>query len=146
MNYIRNKQQEQQKKHLSLDSASDDINNDRSLDSANYNRSANGILDMVMDDKREHSTEAQEWCFRLMNDPEYFKRWRYTDNINAYNSIIEEFQKLYEKTPVTDRFVRARILTGMKKSKRDLAKTMADYEIFNIDENCNKQLTGIFKV
>jgi hypothetical protein len=36
-----------------------------------------------------------------MNDPEYFERWRYTDNIEPYNSIIEEFEKLYEQTPAT---------------------------------------------
>jgi hypothetical protein len=65
-----------------------------------------------------------------MNDPEYFEKWRYIDTINVYNSIIEEFQKLYDNTSVTDRFARARILTGMKQSKRDLAKTEAEYEIF----------------
>jgi hypothetical protein len=36
-----------------------------------------------------------------------------------YNSIIKEFEKLYEQTPTTDHFIRARILSGMKKSKRD---------------------------
>jgi hypothetical protein len=51
-------------------------------------------------DKR-HSPEVQGWYFRLMNDPEYFERWRYTDNIEPYNSIIEEFEKLYEHTPAT---------------------------------------------
>jgi hypothetical protein len=47
-----------------------------------------------------------------------------------YNSIIEEFQKLYDKTPATDRFARARIQSGMKQSKRDLARTQAEYKIF----------------
>ena len=75
-------------------------------------------------------TEVQEWYFRLVNDPEYFERRRYTDNINAYTSIIEEFQKLYDSTPVTDHFARARVLSGMKRSKRELAKTEAEYEIF----------------
>ena len=65
-----------------------------------------------------------------MNDLEYFERWRYTDNINAYNSIIKEFQKLYEQTPATDRYARARILSGIKKSKRELAKTQAEYDKF----------------
>ena len=74
----------------------------------------------VVDDKKRYRTEAQEWCFRLMNDPEYFEKWRYTHTINDYNNlIIEEFQKLYDKTPATDRFARARILSGMKKSKTD---------------------------
>jgi hypothetical protein len=83
-------------------------------------------------DKR-HSPEVEEWCFRLMNDPEYFEKERYLDSINVYSSIIEEFQKLYDKydkTPVTDRFTRTRIQSGIKKSKRDLAKTQAEYEMF----------------
>jgi hypothetical protein len=65
-----------------------------------------------------------------MNDPEYFEKWRYKDTINVYNSIIEEVEKLYKQTPVTQQYARARILSGMKKSKRDLAKTMAEYEMF----------------
>jgi hypothetical protein len=65
-----------------------------------------------------------------MNDPEYFEKWRYKDNIEAYNSIIEESQKLYEQTPVTQRYARARILSGLKKSKRDLTKTLAEYDKF----------------
>jgi hypothetical protein len=64
-----------------------------------------------------------------MNDPEYFEKWRYTDTINDYNSIIEEFQKLYEQTSAADRYVRARIISGLKKSKRELAKTL-EYEMF----------------
>ena len=46
--------------------------------------------------KRQQRTEAQEWCFCLMNDPEYFEKWRYKDTINDYNMLIEDFQKLYE--------------------------------------------------
>jgi hypothetical protein len=76
------------------------------------------------------SPEVEEWCFRLMNDPEYFEKWRYIDSISVYNSVIEQFQKLYEQTPASDHFIRARILSGMRKSKRDLAKTQAEYEIF----------------
>jgi hypothetical protein len=75
-------------------------------------------------------TEAQEWCFHLMNDPEYFEKWRYKDTINDYSSLIAEFQKLYENTPASDRFVCANILNGMKQSKRELAKTQAEYEMF----------------
>jgi predicted methyltransferase len=48
-------------------------------------------------DKR-HSPEVQEWYFRLMNDPEYFEKWRYIDTINDYNNLIAEFQKLYNHT------------------------------------------------
>ena len=65
-----------------------------------------------------------------MNDPEYFEKLRYLDTIDIYKSIIEEFQKLYEQTPATDCFARARIVSGMKQSKRELAKTLAEYEMF----------------
>ena len=74
---------------------------------------------VVVDDKKRYRTEAQEWCFRLPNDPEYFEKWRYINTINDYNNLIEEFQRLYEKTPTTNHLMRARILSGMKKSKRD---------------------------
>ena len=95
-----------------------------------------------MDDKKERiHSEAQEWCFRLTNDPEYFEKWRYIDTINNYNSIIEEFQKLYDKTPAADRSARAKILNGMKQSKRELAKTQAEYEMFKK----YKARTGISK-
>ena len=89
-------------------------------------------MDMQSQSKRQRQqrTEAQEWCFRLMNDPEYFEKWRYVDTINDYSSLIEEFQKLYEQTHVTQRYARARIQSEMKESKRDLAKTEAEYEMF----------------
>jgi hypothetical protein len=62
---------------------------------------------MVMDDnKRQHHTEAQEWCFSMMNDPEYFEKWRYKDTITDYNSIIAKFQKLYENIPAAQRYAR----------------------------------------
>jgi hypothetical protein len=76
------------------------------------------------------AAEAQEWCFHLMNGPEYFEKWRYKDTINDYNSLIQEFQKLYQNTPTTNHFIRARILSGMKKSKRDLAEIQTEYEMF----------------
>jgi hypothetical protein len=65
-----------------------------------------------------------------MNDPEYFEKWRFKDTINDYNSIIEEFQKLYEQTPVTQRYAHARIQSGLKKSKKELAKTQTEYDKF----------------
>jgi hypothetical protein len=65
-----------------------------------------------------------------MNDSEYFEKWRYQDTINDYNNLIEEFQKLYEQTPASDCIARARIQSGLEKSKRDLAKTQAEYEKF----------------
>lgn len=80
-------------------------------------------------DKR-HSTEAQEWYFRLMNDPEYFEKEWYIDRINVYSSLIEELQKLYEQTHVTQRYTLVRILSGRKQSTRELAKTQAEYDKF----------------
>jgi hypothetical protein len=56
-------------------------------------------------DKR-HSPEVQEWCYRMMNDPNQWEKWRYIDTLYDYNNIIAELQKLYEQTPVTNRFIR----------------------------------------
>jgi hypothetical protein len=83
-----------------------------------------------MQSKKRHRSEAEEWYFRLMNDPEQFEKERYIDSINVYDSIIEEFQKLYDEIPVTDRIARAKILNGIAQSKRELAKTQTEYEMF----------------
>jgi hypothetical protein len=83
---------------------------------------------MFYDNK--HSPEVQEWCYRMMNDPEYFEKCRFKDTINDYNNIVEELQKLYEQTPITNRFIRARCLKGIKRTQRELAKTQAEYEMF----------------
>jgi hypothetical protein len=77
-----------------------------------------------------HSPELQEWCYRMMNDPNQWEKFRYTDAIYDYSMIIEEFQKSYEQTPVTQRYARARILSGMKRAKRYLARTQAEYDEF----------------
>ena len=84
----------------------------------------------MIDNKKRRLSEAQEWYFRLINDPNQFEKERFIDSINVYNSIIEEFQKLYKKTPATDRLARAKILNGMEQSKRELARTQAEYEMF----------------
>ena len=68
--------------------------------------------------------------FSLNEWSHQFEKERYIDTIDAYNSIIEEFQNLYDKTPAANRSARAKILNGMKQSKTELAKTQADYEIF----------------
>jgi hypothetical protein len=83
---------------------------------------------MFYDNKR-HSPEVQEWCYRMMNDPEYFEKFRYIDTINDYNMIIEKCQKLYDNTPATvvNRFIRAKSLSTMKRAQRELAKTQAEY-------------------
>ena len=78
---------------------------------------------MAIDDKKRHRrTEAQEWYFRLVNDPEQFEKERYMDTINDYNNLIAEFQKLYDNTPTTDHFIRARIQSGMKNRKETWQK------------------------
>jgi hypothetical protein len=84
---------------------------------------------MFYDNKR-HDPKVQEWCYRLMNDPNQYERWRYTDTIRDYSSIIAGLQKQYDKTPASDHLARAEILDGIKKSKRDLAKIHAEYEMF----------------
>jgi hypothetical protein len=49
---------------------------------------------VVDDDKKRHRcTEAQEWYFRLVNDPEQFEKEIYIDTINYYNNLIAELQK-----------------------------------------------------
>jgi hypothetical protein len=83
-----------------------------------------------MVDKKRRLSEAQEWYFRLMNDPKQFEKERFIDSINVFNSIIKEFQKLYKKTPATDHLVRAEIINGIEQSKRDLSKIQAEYEMF----------------
>ncbi|MFL6376321.1 MAG: hypothetical protein ACJ72R_02510 [Nitrososphaeraceae archaeon] len=49
---------------------------------------------------------------------------------STINYIIKEFQKQYDNTPTTNHFMRASIQSEMKQSKRDLAKTQAEYEMF----------------
>jgi len=84
----------------------------------------------MLGNKKRHRSEAEEWYFRLMNDPIQFEKDRFIDSINLFNDIIEEFQKLYEETPATDRLARDEIFDGIDQSKRDLARIQAEYEIF----------------
>jgi hypothetical protein len=56
-------------------------------------------------------------AFRLMNDPKQYEKERFIDSINVFNSIIEEFQKMYEQTPAADRLARDEILDGMSSRK-----------------------------
>jgi hypothetical protein len=64
-----------------------------------------------------------------MKDPKQFEKERYIDSINVFNSIIEEFQKMYEKTPATDRLACARILNGMNQSKQSWQKLRLNTDI-----------------
>jgi hypothetical protein len=87
------------------------------------------ITTRIVDQNRRRS-EAEEWYFRLMNDPNQFEKERYIDSINVYSSVIDQLQKLYDQTPASDHFTRTKIVNGMKQSKRELAKTQAEYEVF----------------
>jgi hypothetical protein len=84
---------------------------------------------MFYDNKR-HSPEVQEWYYLMMNDPEYFEKFRYIDTINDYNLLIDECQKLYDNTSVENRFIRARSLSTMKRTQKEMAKTQAEYDKF----------------
>jgi hypothetical protein len=69
----------------------------------------------------------------MINDPEYFEQWRFKDTIDEYNMIIGECQKQYDNTPATtteNLFIRATSLSTMKRAKRDLAMTLAEYDKF----------------
>jgi hypothetical protein len=77
-----------------------------------------------------HDPKVHEWYYRMMNDPNQWEKFRFVDAIDDYNSIIEELQRQYEQTPVTQRHIRARIISGIKQSERELAKTQAEYDKF----------------
>jgi hypothetical protein len=66
----------------------------------------------------------------MMNDPEYFEKWRFKDTINNYNMLLGEFEKRYEQTPVTQRLTRATIRSAIKRAERELVKALAEYDKF----------------
>jgi hypothetical protein len=84
---------------------------------------------MIMLDKKRLS-ESKKWYFRLMNDPEQYEKEAFVDHINQINFIIREFQKLYERSPVTDHLFRANVIKQIEHSKRTLSEIQAKYEIF----------------
>jgi hypothetical protein len=53
---------------------------------------------MFYDDRKRHNPEVHEWCYRMINDPNQWDKFRYIDAIYNYKNIIEEFQKQYEQT------------------------------------------------
>jgi hypothetical protein len=85
---------------------------------------------MEVGKKRLSEAEAKKWNFYLMNDPEQYEKETFVDRINELNFIIKEFQKLYEKTLVTDHLFRAKVQKEIEHSKRILSKVQAEYEIF----------------
>ena len=80
--------------------------------------------------QEKHLSQAEEWYFHLMNDPEEYEKETFIDRINEINFIIKEFQKLYEKSPATDHLFRAKVQKEIEHSKRILLKVQAKYEIF----------------
>ena len=73
----------------------------------------------IYDDRKRHNPEVHEWCFHMINDPEYFEQWRFKDTIDEYNMIIGECQKQYDNTPATtteNLFTRATSLATIKRA------------------------------
>ena len=73
-----------------------------------------GIL--VSKSNNSDDPEVQKWYFHMAKDG--WEKFRYLDTIRDYTMIIDEFQKSYEQTPVTQRYARARILSGMKRAEK----------------------------
>ena len=81
-------------------------------------------------DKRRFQKEAEEWHFRLMNDPQQFEKEAFIDCIKEITFAIKELRELHEKAPVTDYLFRAKVLKEIERSERILSKIQADYEMF----------------
>ena len=85
----------------------------------------------IYDDRKRHNPEVHEWCYRMINDPESWEKFRFKNAIYDYENIIAECRKLHEQTPATTKenlFIRATSLATMKRAQRDLAKTLAEYD------------------
>jgi hypothetical protein len=74
-------------------------------------------------------TEAEEWCFRLMSNPEQWERWRYIDAINHYKTLIAVMENHYAHTPVTQDYAktRTRLKSELNEAKKALEKTLVEY-------------------
>ena len=81
-------------------------------------------------DKKRRRSEAQDWHFHPMNDPEQYEREAFLDRINEIEFAIKEFEKLYDKASVTDHLFRAKILKEIERSKRTLSEIQVEYDIF----------------
>jgi hypothetical protein len=65
-----------------------------------------------------------------MNNPEQFEKEAFIDRINEINFAIKEFEKLHDKSPVTDQSFRAKVLREIVRSKKTLSKIQNKYETF----------------
>jgi hypothetical protein len=79
---------------------------------------------------KHHDPAIQDLYFRLLSDPEYFCKWRYTDNIDAYNSLIRDCEKQLTETSLTDYHSREKLVYTLQEAKKDLAKVRAEYTAF----------------
>ena len=66
----------------------------------------------------------------VLSYSEEWENFSYKEAIFDYTNIIAELQKLYEQTPTSDRYMRARISSRLKEAKRELVRTQAEYEMF----------------
>jgi hypothetical protein len=78
-------------------------------------------------------------CISSSKDDNW-EKFRYIDSIETYNNIIEDLQKQYKQTPVTERYTRARILSTMKRAEKELTKTKAEYDKFKL-QNARTQIS-----
>jgi uncharacterized Ntn-hydrolase superfamily protein len=97
-----------------------------------------------------YSPKAEEWYYRLQNDPDYLDREYYTDRdkwhndrIDIHKSMIQDLELLYEQLPVTSSQSqyennRVRIQDGIKQVEIGLAVAMAEYEEFKRHGVLNK--------
>ena len=46
-------------------------------------------------DMYAHDPEVQEWCYRMMHDPEEWEKFRYIDAIHDYKNIIANSRMFY---------------------------------------------------
>ena len=83
-----------------------------------------------MVDKKRYLSEAEEWYFQSINDPEEYEKEEFVDRINEIRFIVKEFQKLYERSPTIEHLFRAKVLKETERSKRILSKVQSEYEIF----------------
>jgi hypothetical protein len=79
---------------------------------------------------KRHPSEDKRSSFCLKNDAGQYEKEIFLDRINEIKFAITEFQKLYEKAPVTDHLFRAKVIKEIERSKRSLSKIQVEYEIF----------------
>jgi hypothetical protein len=82
-------------------------------------------------------SEIEKMSSRSKSDPRQYEKEAFIDRINEINFAIKEFQKLYERSPVTDNLFHSKVLKQIERSKRTLSKIQTEYEIFKKYKNSN---------